>query len=135
MTSRRLGRVWACQGLYAWEFTHAPSAELLEFPWLSEKEKKNASALLFASLLLGGTLDHREEVDRAIDEVVRNWVLERIFKADLAILRMSVYTLFYQEDIPKAVVINEALEIAKSYSSEQSFQFLNGILDKIRKTS
>jgi len=80
-----------------------------------------------------GTLQHKEEIDALIRKAAEHWVLERMAAVDRSILREAAYEIMYVEDIPPAVTINEALEIAKKYSSEESASFINGILDRIAK--
>lgn len=75
-------------------------------------------------------LNHLEEIDKKIETYSENWHISRIDKVDLAILRLAIYEILY-DDIPKKVVINEAIELAKEYSSEKSYRFINAILAKI----
>jgi N utilization substance protein B len=74
---------------------------------------------------------HREQIDEHIAKHLEGWTLERIAKIDLAILRVAVNEIFYLDDIPTSVSINEAIEFSKIYSSEDSFKFINGILGNI----
>lgn len=73
-------------------------------------------------------VDNLEEIDRHIDENIDSWAVNRLARVDLSILRISIYELMYRDDIPKQVSINEAIEIAKKYSTEESSKFINGIL-------
>ena len=75
-------------------------------------------------------LNHLEEIDKKIETYSENWHISRIDKVDLAILRLAIYEILY-DDIPQKVVINEAIELAKEYSSEKSYRFINAILAKI----
>ena len=86
----------------------------------------------FAKELIHGYLDRRVEIDRRIEEVARNWQLRRMAAIDRNILRLGTYELLYRTDIPPLVAINEAIEIAKKYSTKNSGPFVNGILDNIR---
>ncbi|GAE87657.1 transcription antitermination factor NusB [Acetivibrio straminisolvens] len=83
--------------------------------------------------IVKGVFDHKEEIDRAIEKYSKGWKLSRISKVDLAILRLAVYEICYREDIPFTVSINEAVELAKNYSGEESGSFINGILGKVAK--
>jgi len=87
----------------------------------------------FARLLVQGTVRNSERIDGAIKTRLQHWDISRIARVDLAILRMSVYCLLYQPDIPASVVINEAVDIAKNFGSEQSFRFINGVLDAVAR--
>ncbi len=86
----------------------------------------------YARTLIQGVDQHREELNRWIEHIARNWRLERMAHVDRNILRMAIFELLYQPDIPFKVVINEAIDIAKRYSTGQSGSFVNGILDRAR---
>ncbi|MCG8452447.1 MAG: transcription antitermination factor NusB [Spirochaetales bacterium] len=133
MGSRRQARIAAFQALYAWEESHSDRKELLSFDWMDKKPDEGA--LAFASFLVGGTLDHLEDVDKHIGAHLKNWSFERLNRVDLAILRTSTYALLYQKDIPSSVTIDEAVEIAKRFGAPESYRFVNGVLDGIRKAN
>lgn len=86
----------------------------------------------FAEPLIRGVLEHRAEVDAAIVRFAKNWDLSRMAVVDRNILRLAVYEMLYREDIPPVVSINEAVDIAKKFSTQDSGKFVNGILDKIK---
>lgn len=90
-------------------------------------------AFLYAQLLVRGTVEHREEIDRLIRGQADNWRLERMPAVDRNILRLAVYEMLYEHDIPKLVVVDEAIELAKKFGSEQSGRFVNGLLDGLLK--
>ena len=131
MGVRRKARIAAFQALYAWEDSRLSQEELTTFHWL-EKEL-DSQAYTFASLLIAGTLEKLDEVDASIKNHLKRWSFDRIAKVDLAILRTSAYALLFQSDIPASVTIDEAVEIAKIYGSVDSYRFVNGVLDGIRK--
>ena len=83
--------------------------------------------------ILEGTLDHLEEIDEMIDRFASGWRLERLSPIDRNILRMGIYELLYYSDTPPEVVINEAVELSKTFGTDKSPSFVNGILDKIWK--
>jgi N utilization substance protein B len=87
---------------------------------------------LFAERLIRGTLEHRDEIDKRIQQVAQNWELHRIAAVDRNILRLAIYEMLYREDIPPVVSINEAVDIAKKFSTQDSGKFVNGLLDKIK---
>ena len=87
----------------------------------------------FARQLVLGTLEHIKDIDDLISKSSEHWRLDRMAIIDRNVMRMAVYEFLYTPDTPKKVVINEAIEIAKRYSTEESTQFVNGILDNIRK--
>ncbi len=97
----------------------APSAEELE-------------VRVFAEPLIRGTLEFRDEADACIKKHAQNWELHRIAAVDRNILRLAIYEMLHREDIPPVVSINEAVDIAKKFSTQDSGKFVNGILDKVK---
>ncbi|HEX9027418.1 MAG TPA: transcription antitermination factor NusB [Clostridium sp.] len=89
--------------------------------------------LTFVKQALIGIENNKEAIDTVISENLHNWKLDRISKVNLSILRLATYELLYDEQVPRAVVINEALEITRRYSDEKSVSFINGVLDKIKE--
>nr|AGF93467.1 NusB antitermination factor [uncultured organism] len=87
----------------------------------------------FVREMYQGTLDQKEEIDRMISEFAVGWEVDRLAFLDRNILRMALYELLYYEDTPAEVVMNEAIELAKEYGTENAPKFINGILDKIWK--
>lgn len=83
----------------------------------------------YARRLVGGTLEHRQRIDDLITEQADNWRLERMPVVDRNVLRLAVYELLFELDIPKLVVVDEAIELAKRFGSENSSRFVNGLLD------
>jgi N utilization substance protein B len=80
-----------------------------------------------------GTLEHIEEIDEVLKKRLEHWDFTRLGKVDLAILRISIYALLFQKDIPASVTIDEAIDLAKHYGSEDSYRFVNGVLDGVRR--
>jgi N utilization substance protein B len=87
---------------------------------------------LFADPLIRGTLQHRGDLDTAIRRHAKNWELHRIAAVDRNILRLAMYEMLHRDDIPPVVSINEAVDIAKKFSTQDSGKFVNGILDKVK---
>lgn len=133
MGPRRHGRELAVQALYQIEVTEDASARSLAL-FLSHFEG-GAEAKEFARRLIAGVLEHREEIDRRVEQAVENWKLDRIAKVDLVILRLATYELLFCPDIPLSVCLDEAIEIAKRFGSADSSTFINGVLDKIATAS
>lgn len=131
MGMRREGRENAVQALYAVELSPSQPREAISLFWESDRFKPAAKA--FAQELLSGLLDKSAELDARISANSPNWSISRMSKIDLAIIRLAAYELIFREDIPKNVTINEAIEIAKKFGSEESPAFVNGILDEIAK--
>ncbi len=90
-------------------------------------------AIAYARRLVDGVLLRRDEIDDLLRETARNWDLERMAVVDRNALRIGVYELLFEEQIPMKVAINEAIELGKRYSTEASGAFINGILDRIRR--
>ena len=136
MSSRRKGRILAFQTLFSKDFNNNSIEELVHFKWLDEDKLKNYDneTIDFAKLLVIGTLENLIEIDKSIKKQLKNWDFNRIVKVELAILRLSVYSLLFQKDIPSTVTINEAIDIAKDYGSDEAYRFINGILDGIKKS-
>ena len=138
--SRRKGRVLAFQTLYSYEVGGIPLEDLLAFSWASENgvtaEDANKEEYAFARLLASGTVEHLSEIDENIKKhLAANWDFDRVNKVSLSILRMSVYSLLYQKDVGASVVIDEAIQIAKEFGADDSFRFINAVLDKIGKSA
>jgi N utilization substance protein B len=135
MGARRRGRIIAFQSLYRYDLSGAGLDELLDFSWLDAEKlsKAPAETILFSRLLISGTLEKLEEVDEAIKRQLENWDFSRLSRVDLAILRISAYCLLFQADIPASVTIDEAVDISKTYGTADSYRFVNGVLDGIRK--
>ena len=142
MASRRKGRILAFQALYSWDVhysqTKNPSIPegLLDFSWALQTGKTalDGEMTAFSRLLVTGTVENITEVDAMIQKHLQNWELSRLGRVDLAVLRMSVYTLMFQKDMPATIVIDEAIGISKEFGADDSYRFVNGVLDSIRKT-
>ena len=91
-----------------------------------------AAIRLFAEPLIQGTLEYRDEADEIIKKHAKNWELHRIAAVDRNILRLAIYEMMHRDDIPPVVSINEAVDIAKKFSTQDSGKFVNGILDKVK---
>lgn len=127
---RRRAREYALQLLYEHEFADG-EPDIAGF--FAERDEPR-EVVDFTSRIVRGTLGHIEEIDAAIRESSEHWVLERMAAVDRNILRVGTYELLFSPDVPPAVAIDEAIEIAKRYSSTESASFINGILDRIAKT-
>jgi N utilization substance protein B len=134
MGARRKARIIAFQSLYRHDLSGADLPELLDFSWMdAEKTAAPADTLAFARLLIQGAVENIGRIDQTIKEQLENWDFTRLNKVDLALLRMSVYCLLFQQDIPPSVTIDEAVDISKTYGTADSYRFVNGVLDGVRK--
>jgi transcription antitermination protein NusB len=91
-----------------------------------------AEVRVFAEPLIRGALEHRDEADATIERFAKNWDLSRMAAVDRNILRLAIYEMLHRQDIPPVVSINEAVDIAKKFSTQDSGKFVNGILDKVK---
>ena len=103
-----------------------------EKPTLPPPTADEAAMRLFAEPLIRGTIEHRDEADEQIKKAAVNWDLHRIAVVDRNILRLAIYEMLHRDDIPPVVSINEAVDIAKKFSTPDSGKFVNGILDKVK---
>jgi N utilization substance protein B len=133
MGSRRQARTIALQALYSWDVGEMPEESVLEFEWV-EEERRASETLAFAGLLVSGTVENVTEIDRRIADSLKGWTIERLARVDLAILRFSAYSLIFQTDIPARVTIDEAVDLAKRFGAQESYRFVNGVLDSIQTT-
>jgi N utilization substance protein B len=128
--ARRKGRELALQMLYQWDVGREPVESVVESS--SELQSAGDAAREFASRLVEGTVDRVEEIDRILIETSEHWRLGRMSTVDRNVLRLAVYELLAKET-PPGVVINEALEVAKRFSSPESAAFVNGVLDAVNQ--
>jgi N utilization substance protein B len=155
MGQRREARERAVQFLFQHDLNPPENLEeALEHFWISQRtpdiagEKAGATwgqkvplpppsaeelaTRLFADKLIRGVLEHRADLDQRIQEQAQNWDLHRMAVVDRNVLRLAIYEMLYRDDIPPIVSINEAVDVAKKYSTQDSGKFVNGILDKIK---
>jgi N utilization substance protein B len=129
--TRRFAREVALQTLYSVEIGHQEPAAALE----QLLEAGTSEDRTFVRDLVFGTLEHAEASDAVIAPLLQGWTLERLPTLDRLVLRMSVYELLHHRDTPRAVVINEAVELAKKFSTEDSGRFVNGVLANASKVA
>ena len=96
-------------------------------------EEEDRTAREFAAQLVDGVIEHADEIDTVIREVAENWEIARMAVIDRNVLRMATYELLHCPDIPPKVAINEAIELGKRFSTQNSGKFINGILDKVKE--
>jgi len=144
MGIRHDAREWALQFLFQSEFNQAESLDKgFELFWQHVQEpapagekdqsRMNAKARIFAEELVRGVIAHHPDIDPLIAKHADNWGIDRMGTVDRNAMRLAVYEMLYRDDIPPVVSINEAVDLAKSYSSVESGKFVNGVLDRIRK--
>jgi N utilization substance protein B len=128
-TRRRQIREKVLQGLYAYELSHEPVELILET--IVNDLKRDPEVFDLAKTLFLKVIETKDEVDALIKGRVANWEFSRIAVIDKIVLRISICELLYFDDIPPKVSINEAIEIARRYSTEKSDKFVNGVLDSV----
>jgi N utilization substance protein B len=133
MASRRKGRILAFQALYAWDISGRLPTD--NNPAGNSEEKGSDEELPeFSQLLIAGTIENISAIDTMIRKHLENWDISRLNRVDLAVLRISVYALMYQSDTAPSIIINEAIGISKEFGTDDSYRFINGVLDGIRKS-
>lgn len=133
MGSRRKARECALQMLFAADVAEMPATDVVRSYWAELGEAElDESARQFATRLAAGTLQNLELLDERIRSRAEHWRISRMAVVDRNILRLAVYEFLY-EPTPRTVAINEALEIARRFSTYEATQFINGILDAIKR--
>ena len=130
MGRRRQSRETALQLLYALDITRVNVREMLRDGWA--KKMLSPEIRDFTTALVTGVIERRDEIDACIQECSTNWSLERIGLDERNILRFAIYELCFLPDIPPNVTINEAVEVAKKYGTDEAPAFINGILDRVK---
>ena len=132
MGARRRARECALQMLFSYDVTRPSVEELLETFW-GELAEASEEVRGFANELAIGTILNLEEIDERIRIRTEHWRIPRMAVVDRNLLRMAVFEFLHQPNTPRTVAINEALEIARRFSTGESTQFINGILDAIKR--
>ena len=130
MRTRTLARQMALQILYQVDVTHDQIEPVLEVFYRTRSPETTVRS--FTELIVRGALEHLPTIDLAIQSASENWNLERMPVIDRCILRAATYELLYLLDISPAIAINEAVELAKTYSTDDSPAFVNAVLDKLK---
>lgn len=133
MGRRRLAREIALQALYIADVSRTPAAESFAIVTRREGEEADAETLAFARELALGAIESVEKLDATIQEQAANWSMARMAAVDRNVLRLAAYELGARPDTPVGVIIDEAIEIVRKYSTEEATRFINGILDSLKK--
>ena len=131
MGQRRRAREYALQLLFQIDLTGSSPGEVFREFWINQETSTEVRS--FSERLVNGVFARRVQLDRLIAGAAEHWRIERMAVVDRNVLRMAVYEMLHDPEIPDAVVIDEAIEVAKKYGSEESGSFINGILDSIRR--
>lgn len=131
---RTLARERALQALYQVDLASADPIDALSHAWKSEEDAPDAATLEFSEKLVRGVVGERGEIDQLIERHSHHWRVERMSKVDRNVLRLAVWELLHEQETPRRVVLNEAIELAKRFGTEESGAFINGLLDKVAST-
>ena len=137
MRKRTKAREYALQILYMYDvinYADVDMAKELDNFWM-ENDEQDPEVKAFADKLASGVMENLSKLDEQISSFAQNWELKRMAVVDRNVLRMGSFELMYLEDIPPKVSINEAVDLAKKYSGDESGKFVNGILDRIRQAA
>jgi len=133
--SRHRSREAALQMLYQWEVGRLDMAAVNQtfWPLRADGEPATEDVQAFANRLAAGVVDTVATLDPMIAEAAEHWRLERLNVLDRLILRLAIYELLHQPETPSKVIINEALELARTFSGDDAVRFVNGVLDAVRR--
>lgn len=130
MGARRSGREAALQMLFQFESAAQTADRTIELFWRSFEEA-DPEGRAYADTIVRGVAEHLENIDKKITTASQNWRLERMSRVDRNLLRLGTWELLYRPDVPRAVILDEAVELAKSFGTEDSSSFVNGVLDRV----
>ena len=129
MGARHSGREAALQMLFQLEASSVAPEQAVELFWRTFEADPEGRP--YADTVLRGVAEHMAVLDARIAAASKNWRLERMSRVDRNLLRLGTYELMFRKDVPRAVILDEAVELAKSYGTEESSSFVNGVLDRI----
>lgn len=131
MGQRHKAREYALQALYMHDIGKRPLDEIKTFEWLDSPIDSESKE--FSIILIDGAISNIAEIDKVIKQHSKNWTPERLAAIDRAILRLAIFEMLFMDDIPDVVTIDESIELGKTFGGENSGQFINGILDSVKK--
>ena len=111
--------------------------DVLALSWVENEKNEEVTdteTATFARVLIAGAIENQAKIDELIKANLKGWDFNRVNKVSLAILRLSVYSLLFQKDVPSTIVMDEAIDIAKEYGQDDAFKFVNAVLDNVKKT-
>ncbi|HMG32971.1 MAG TPA: transcription antitermination factor NusB [Blastocatellia bacterium] len=132
MGARRKARICALQMLFQYDIARQPVADVARGYWDAFGEEAGDVDREFADKLALGAISNLDEIDKLIKRRAEHWRIQRMAVVDRNILRLAIYEFLFESDTPRTVIINEALEIARKFSTFEATQFINGILDAIK---
>ena len=129
---KREGRIIAFQALFTYDFNQKSIDDLIKFEWL--EKKYSDKSIQYACFLTKGTIENLNIIDETIKSKLKNWDFSRISCIDKAILRFSIFSMFFETELPEKIIINEAIDIVKKFGTKDSYKFVNGILDAVKRS-
>ncbi|HAS84369.1 MAG TPA: transcription antitermination factor NusB [Verrucomicrobia bacterium] len=133
MATRRDAREWALQIVFSLDLNTRKDLVAVFRHFFADNPTDDAAMRALAESLVQGVVEQRSVIDEAIERYAEHWRMARMGVVDRNVLRIAVYEMMFRPDVPAAVVINEAIDIAKYFSNSESGRFVNGILDRARK--
>lgn len=135
MANRHRARIIALQSFYEWDFNHKPVSELKKIAARNVRElAPNLEEDSFVYHLIDGVIKHKKEIDEKIVKTAPEWPLDQIMVVDRNVMRLGIFELNFDDQIPPKVAINEAIELAKSFGGEASGRFVNGVLGTLYRS-
>lgn len=132
--NRHLARTLAMQTLYEWDFQPEHSIQEMLASNL-QAAKQGEDDATFVSALVQGVVEHKDEIDKLIQDHAPEWPLDQVSVVDKSILRLAIYELLYSKDVPAKVSINEAVELGKTFGGDNTSRFVNGVLGTVYRDS
>lgn len=130
MGARRSGREAALQMLFQVEASGVTSDQAVELFWRTF-EDADPEGRPYADAIVRGVVENLEAIDKRVTAASQNWRLERMSRVDRNLLRLGTWELMFRADVPRAVILDEAVELAKAFGTDESSAFVNGVLDRI----
>ncbi len=135
MSSRTKSRKRAVDAVFAADIRGKSPVELLEDTLEQNAERQNQDVIFaYAKQIVDGIVSHKDEIDAYLEAYSQGWTIDRMPTLDRAIMRVATWEIVYNDDVPDSVAVNEAVELAKEYSTDDSPAFINGLLNKIAST-
>ncbi|MCC6698608.1 MAG: transcription antitermination factor NusB [Candidatus Hydrogenedentes bacterium] len=128
---RRSARERAVQFLFGLDFTEYNWHDAIEDFWHVNQSRPGVKD--YAETLIGGVIEHRPKLDELIAANLDKWTPDRVGRVERNVMRVALFEILYRPDVPRAVAINEAIEVAKRYGADDSARFINGVLDRIKE--
>ncbi|MCE9615603.1 MAG: transcription antitermination factor NusB [Lentisphaerae bacterium] len=134
MATRRTCREWAVQLLFQLDLNATDKLEpVFASFWKERNRKSDARGRVFTEAMVRGVLSHQAEIDAYLAGIAEHWAVGRMGAIERNVIRLAIYEMRHCDDVPPVVSINEAIDLAKYFSSSESGRFVNGILDRVRK--